>query len=305
MQQTALAFDHAEDFIRGLSPLRELGAYEWLWMQPGRSFKTLANKLRAHPEKLLSDFVAPEIADATAAEVRALLAARGIADFGVRLQHAYEYPESLRDASHPLALLYYLGTWNFVETDTVAVVGTRKASPDALAATDTLVRALVSDDWTIVSGLAEGIDTQAHTSALDASGRTIAVIGTPLSETYPRANAELQARIARDFLVVSQVPVLRSSQQTWMQNRAFFRERNLTMAALAQASIIVEAGEMSGARILARAAVDLGRPLFLLDRCFRDPAARWPHTFVEEHGAVRIRDHAELLEALRGVRRRR
>lgn len=304
MQQTALAFHDAEDFIRGVSPLRELGAYEWLWSQAGATFKTLANKFRAHPDKLPSDFVPSEIADATAVEVRSVLAARGVPHFGVQLRQSYEYPHTLREARHPLELLYHLGAWNFIESDAVAVVGTRKASPDALAETDALVRALVAEDWTIVSGLADGIDTQAHTSALDASGRTIAVIGTPISETYPRTNAELHARIARDFLVVSQVPVLRYYRQTWMQNRAFFRERNITMAALTRASIIVEAGEMSGARILARAAVEQGRPLFILDRCFRDPAARWPHAFVEQHGAVRVRDHAEVLEALR-VRRNR
>jgi len=274
MQQTALAFHDTEDFIRGVSPFRELGAYEWLWTQPGASLKTVANKFRAHPEKLPSNFVLAEIADATAAKVRDVLAAHGVPHFGVQLRLSYEYPQALRDARHPLELLYTLGARNFIEADGVAVVGTRKASPDALAETDALVRALVADDWTIVSGLAEGIDTQAHTSALDASGRTIAVIGTPISETYPRANAELPARIARDFLVVSQVPVLRYYAQTWMQNRAFFRERNVTMAALTQASIIVEAGEMSGARILARAAVEQGRPLFILDRCFRDPVAR-------------------------------
>jgi DNA processing protein len=305
MQQTALAFHAAEDFVRSVSPLRELGAYEWLWLQPGASFATLANKFRAHPERLPSDFVPHETADATAAEVRSLLASRGVPHFGVTLHHTYEYPAALRDAPHPVELLYHLGTWNLVETAGVAVVGTRKASPDALAETDALVRALVADDWTIVSGLAEGIDTQAHTSALDASGRTIAVIGTALSETYPRANVALQAWIARDHLVVSQVPVLRSSTQTWVRNRMFFRERNVTVAALTRASIIVEAGELSGARILARAAIAQGRPLFILDRCFRDPAARWPHAFVAEHGAVRVRDHAEVLEALRGVPRNR
>lgn len=305
MQQTALAFHDAEDFIRGVSPLRELGAYEWLWTQPGATFKTLAKKFRAHPDKLPSDFVPSEIAEATATEVRDALAARGVPHFGVQLRQSYEYPQVLREARHPLELLYHLGTWNFIETDAVAVVGTRKASADALAETDSLVRALVAEDWTIVSGLADGIDTQAHTSAFDASGRTIAVIGTPISETYPRANAELHARIARDFLVVSQVPVLRYYRQTWMQNRAFFRDRNITMAALTRASIIVEAGEMSGARILARAAAEQGRPLFILDRCFHDPAARWPHAFVEQHGAVRVRNHAEVLEALRGVHRDR
>src|ERR1043166_8680764 len=97
MQQTALAFRDTEDFVRGVSPLRELGAYEWLWTQKGATFKTLANKFRAHPDKLPSDFVPPEIADATAAEVRSVLAERGVPHFGVHLRHDYEYPQALRD----------------------------------------------------------------------------------------------------------------------------------------------------------------------------------------------------------------
>jgi DNA processing protein len=305
MQQRALAFPDADDFVRSVSPFRELGAYEWLWAQSGTTFKKLAEKFRARPESLPSDFVPHHLAEATATQVRDLLAAKGIRQFGVTLHHTTEYPAALRDAEHPVELLYSLGTWNFLESPCIAVVGTRRPTPEALADTDALVRGLVAADWTIVSGLADGIDAQAHTSALDAAGRTVAVIGTPISEVYPRANAALQERIAREFLVISQVPVLRYHQQSWMQNRAFFRERNVTMAALTRASIIVEAGEMSGARILARAAVEQGRPLFILDRCFRDPAARWPHAFVEEHGAIRVTGAAEIVETLRGVHRDR
>lgn len=305
MQQRALTFSDADDFVRSVSPFREMGAYEWLWAQPGTTFKKLAEKFRARPGSLPSDFVPHHLAEATAAQVRDLLTGKGIRHFGVTLHHTTEYPAALRDAQHPVELLYALGIWNFLETPCIAVAGTRRASPEALAETDALVRALVAEDWTIVSGLADGIDTQAHTSALDASGRTIAVIGTPISDAYPRTNTALQERIAREFLVVSQVPVLRYHQQSWMQNRAFFRERNVTMAALSRACVIVEAGEMSGARILARAAVAQGRPLFILDRCFRDPASRWPHAFVAEHGAIRVTGAAELVEALRGVHRDR
>jgi len=304
MQQSALAFRDADDFVRGLSPLLELGAYEWLWAQPGATFKKIADKFRARPDALPSDFVPHTLADSTAREVLAKLAERGVERFGLTIHQTYEYPKELRDARYPVELLYHLGTWNLVETNAVAIVGTRRPSPDALAETDALARALVAEDWTIVSGLAEGIDTVAHETTLAAGGRTIAVIGTPISEAYPRANAELQKRIAAEFLVVSQVPVLRYYQQTWMHNRSFFPERNVTMSALTLATVIVEASDTSGTLFQARAAVQQGRKLFILDRCFHNPELKWPHEY-ERQGAIRVRDHAEIVEALRDVHRRR
>ncbi len=304
MQQTALAFHDADDFVRGVSPLLELGAYEWLWAQPGATFKSLADKFRTRPDALPSDFVPHTLAESTAREVLAKLASRGVERFGLTIHPTYEYPKELRDARHPVELLYHLGTWNLVETNAVAVVGTRKPSGDALAETDALVRALVAEEWTIVSGLAEGIDTRAHETTLAAGGRTIAVIGTPISEAYPRTNADLQRRLAEEFLVVSQVPVLRYFQQTWKHNRSFFPERNVTMSALTLASIIVEASDTSGTLFQARAAIQQGRKLFILDRCFENPALAWPHEY-ERQGAIRVRDHAEIVEALRDVHRGR
>lgn len=304
MQQSALAFREADDFVRGLSPFLEMGAYEWLWAQPGATFKKLADRFRASPDALPSDFVAHDLAVATAREVIATLAARGVPRFGLAINQTYEYPKELRDARHPVEVLYYLGSWNLVETNGLAVVGTRKPSAEALAETAALVRTLVAADWTIVSGLAEGIDTQAHTTALAENGRTIGVIGTPICEAYPRANADLQRRIADAFLVVSQVPVLRYYQQIWMQNRAFFPERNVTMSALTHGTIIVEASDTSGTLIQARAALQQGRKLFILDRCFHDPDLKWPHEYVRR-GAVRVRDYTEILEALGDVHRDR
>jgi DNA processing protein len=304
MQQSALAFRDADDFVRGVSPLIELGAYEWLWAQPGATFKSIADRFRARPDALPSDFVPHALAERTAREVVAKLAERGVERFGLTIHPTYEYPKGLRDARHPVELLYHLGAWNLVETNAIAVVGTRKPSDEALTETDALVRRLVAEDWTIVSGLADGIDTQAHEAALAAGGRTIGVIGTPLSETYPRVNADLQRRIAEEFLVVSQVPVLRYYQQTWMHNRRFFPERNVTMSALTLASVIVEASDTSGTLFQARAALQQGRRLFILDRCFENPEVTWPHEY-ERHGAIRVRDHAEIVEALRDVHRRR
>jgi DNA processing protein len=110
------------------------------------------------------------------------------------------------------------------------------------------VKELVRDNFTVVSGLAAGIDTVAHTTAIDTGGRTIAVLGTPLTRVYPAANRDLQNRIAREHLVISQVPVRRYERQTPKVNRFFFPERNITMSALTEATVIIEAGETSGAK---------------------------------------------------------
>ena len=140
----------------------------------------------------------------------------------MRVHGAGEYPTQLRDAAHPVALLYYQGWWDLVSSPAVAVVGTRRPSADGLARTRRLVRALVADGYTVVSSLAAGIDRMAHVAAVAAGGRTVAVIGTPLSHAYPRQNADLQRQLAADFLVISQVPLRRFEAQDWRRNRIFF-----------------------------------------------------------------------------------
>ena len=90
---------------------------------------------------------------------------------------------------------------------------------------------------------------------------TVAVIDKPLSHVYPKENAELQRKVASEYLIISQVPLRRYERQDYRKNRLFFPERNITMSALTEATIIVEAGETSGTLIQARAAVEEGRRL--------------------------------------------
>lgn len=282
---------------RSISPLLELGAYEELWAEDSATFARIAELFRANEGALPSDLVSAEKALKRARRVVELLREKGVASFDVRVHGAGEYPKKLRDARHPVELLYYQGWWDLVETRCVAVVGTRKPSPEACEQTHELVRRLVEEDWTIVSGLAAGIDTQAHRAALEGGGRTIAVLGTPLSETYPRENVELQRRLAEEFLVISQIPVCRHAGQDWRHNRFFFRERNVTMSALTEATIIVEAGKTSGTLIQARAALHQGRKLLILDGCFQKPDLEWPRRLAER-GAIRVRAYADVSRAL-------
>lgn len=280
-----------------ISPRREIGAYEALWLEQGATFKTLADRFAKDPTALPSDMVSRSAADACANEVFSIFAKAGVSRFGVRINHAGDYPKKLRDARYPVELLYYQGAWELTEARAVAVVGSRKASPEGVKRAQQIARALVQRDFTVVSGLAEGIDTAAHTAALAKNGRTIAVLGTPLSSVYPAANRALQERIANEQLVISQVPVLRYDRQAPPQNRLFFPERNVTMSALTEATVIVEAGETSGTLTQARAALHQGRKLFILESCFTKPNLTWPAKFAGE-GAIRVRTIDDIWSAL-------
>ncbi len=282
------------------SPMEELGAYEALWEREGTSFKSLADMFRATPDARPSDAVPRATAlDALRRVVEGFRAA-SVGRFGVRLRGTADYPLRLRDAAHPLQFLYYQGWWDLADTPSVAVVGTRSPSDEGVRRARRLVKELVKDNYTVVSGLADGIDTVAHETAIEAKGQTIAVIGTPLSESYPRKNSDLQRFIAETHLLISQVPVLRYKRQNPRSNRFFFPERNVTMSALSLATVIVEAGETSGTLIQARAALQQGRDVFILDSNFRNPNLTWPHKFLER-GATRVSDFDEIRARLDAI----
>jgi len=120
-----------------------------------------------------------------------------------------------------------------------------------------------------------------------------AVIGTPICDYYPPENRGLQDDIAQNNLLVSQVPILRYHAQGVRQNRMFFPERNITMSALTEATIIVEAGQTSGTLTQARAAIQQGRKLFILNSCFLDPTLTWPALY-EKKGAIRVREYEDI-----------
>lgn len=266
---TKLALFEEGPELAAISPLQEMGAYEALWLEEGTTFKRIAERFRGDPEALPSDFVSPGETHQRAYETLARLKLDRVDQFGIRIHHAGDYPAKLRDARHPIELLYYQGEWELSETRGIAVVGSRNASDEGVRRASRIARELVEAKFTVVSGLARGIDAAAHSGAIEAGGRTVGVIGTPLGTFYPKENKGLQERIARDFLLISQVPVLRYHRQKVPQNRLFFPERNITMSALTEGTIIVEAGETSGTLTQARAAIHQGRKLFILDSCSR------------------------------------
>ena len=294
-------FAQESDF-GAISPMLEMGAYEWLWQQDigdkRPSFKNLAELFREHPDRLPSELVSMEHAEACAVEVLQKFNKRGVGSFSVRLRGSSEFPESLLDAEHPVQFLYYRGTWDLVYTPRrVAIVGTREPTPEGERRTAKLASMLVAEGITVVSGLAKGVDRIAHEAAIRHHGNTIAVIGTPIDQVYPRENTELQELIARQHLLISQVPVLQYAKRPPSVNRFFFPERNITMSALTQATVIVEAGETSGTLIQARAALKQGRKLFILESNFHNPSLTWPHR-LEKLGAIRVKEFDDILTCL-------
>ncbi len=282
---------------RPIVPLEEICAYESLWLNQGAWFANLAKLFSDNPSAVPSDLVDERLIKKTLERLLKEVGQEFLAKTGIRVHGAGEYPQKLRDADHPIELLYYQGNWELVDTEGVAIVGTRVPSEEGEFNAGLIAHKLVKNGFTVVSGLAKGIDSAAHNAALLAGGNTIAVIGTPLNTCYPKENQDLQETIATKHLLISQVPFLRYNDQNYKTNRLFFPARNVTMSALTRATIIVEAGNTSGTLVQARAALAQKRKLFILDSCFRKPDLTWPAKY-EKMGAVRVKNVSDIIGML-------
>ena len=153
--------------------------------------------------------------------------------------------------------LYVAGDLSLIKMPKVAIIGTRHPELDAQTLAADIVAKLVSKKICIVSGLAAGIDTIAHRTALSCGGKTIAVLGTPLDQVYPQSNAALQRQIAAQHLAISQFA------PGTVITKGNFPARNRTMALVADATVIIDAGEKSGTVHQGMEAIRIGRPLFV------------------------------------------
>jgi DNA processing protein len=178
------------------------------------------------------------------------------------------YPENLKAVYDRPPLLFVAGQLKPEDARSIAVIGSRRASESGLAAAKAIAAHLVQCSFTVVSGLAAGIDTAAHTAALAQGARTVAVIGTGHRHSYPPQNAALQKRIATEHAVISQF---------WPDappTRRSFPMRNAVMSGMTLATVIVEASEASGSRVQSRLALAQGRPVFVLEPLLEQEWAR-------------------------------
>lgn len=196
------------------------------------------------------------------------------------------YPAQLLTVHQRPAFVMMKGQPDAADARAIAIVGTRAASPEGVQRARHLAASLARAGVPVVSGLAAGIDTGALEGALEAGGRAVAVIGTGLHHSYPKSNAPLQERIAREGLVISQF--LPDAPPT----KASFPMRNAVMSGYAAATVVVEAPFNSGARMQARLALEHGRRVFLLESLM---ANEWARGYAQRPNTVVVRTADDVL----------
>ncbi len=209
------------------------------------------------------------------------------------------YPEALLAIFNRPPLLFIQGSWMApIAERAVAVVGTRRATPEGIRRAERLASELVAARFTILSGLAAGIDSAAHRTALRTGGRTSAVMGTGLRRRFPAENVQLADDIlASGGALISQF-FPNQPPATWT-----FPMRNVVMSGLSLATVVVEAGATSGARLQARVALQHGRTVFLLGSLVKEH--EWARRYVTEGAygtrAIEVHSPDDIISRLEGA----
>ncbi|OPZ75450.1 MAG: hypothetical protein BWY80_00145 [Firmicutes bacterium ADurb.Bin456] len=201
------------------------------------------------------------------------------------------YPENLLQIYDPPPVIFLRGQIKPGDSLSIAIVGSRRPSPYGLAVAEKLAADLAAVGVTVVSGLARGIDTQAHRGALAGNGRTLAVLGCGLDVVYPRENAKLMDQIAERAAVISEFPPA-SPPEAW-----HFPVRNRIISGLARGTVVVEASGKSGALITADFALEQGRDVMAVPGSVANPLSRGPHRLIKQ-GARLVEGAGDILDEM-------
>ncbi|MFC2060816.1 DNA-processing protein DprA [Chloroflexota bacterium] len=205
--------------------------------------------------------------------------------------HDHDYPSRLREIYDYPPIIYVRGSLLPEDEWCLAVVGTRRATVYGRQVTEEIVADLARSKITIVSGLAKGIDSVAHHSALEAGGRTIAIFACGLDTVYPSENANLARSIIQQGALISEYPL-------GTRPRAeYFPRRNRIMSGLSLGVLATEAGEASGAMITAHLALEQNREVFAIPGSILSPASKGTNHLIQE-GAKLVREYTDILEEL-------
>ncbi|MDF1758424.1 MAG: DNA-processing protein DprA [Legionellaceae bacterium] len=202
-----------------------------------------------------------------------------------------KYPSLLREIHDPPIVLYLRGDITCLKKASLAIVGTRKPSITGRENARRFAYHLAERNINIVSGLALGVDTEAHTGSLSASGSTIAVMGTGIDCIYPRRNHELAQRICEKGLLISEFPLKTSA------NAGHFPRRNRIISGLSSATLVVEAAIRSGSLITARFALEHNRDVLAIPGSIHNPQARGCHKLLQQ-GAKLVTSIEDILEEM-------
>lgn len=204
------------------------------------------------------------------------------------------YPQCLLQASNPPAILYAIGDLSWLNHSSIAIVGSRNATPQGEKNAESFAESLCDQGLCIVSGMALGIDGAAHRGALKSNGATIAVVGTGLDIVYPAKHRELAHQIAMRGLIISEFPLGTPSKA---QN---FPRRNRIISGLSLGCLVVEANIDSGSMITARLAAEQGREVFAIPGSIHSPVSKGCHQLIKQ-GAKLVESSTDILEELKNI----
>lgn len=202
------------------------------------------------------------------------------------------YPSRLKQIYDRPPVLYTRGTVADGDEWAIGVVGTRRATAYGRQVTETIAGDLARQQITIISGLARGIDTAAHQAALQAGGRTVAVLPCSVDQVYPAQNARLAQSIREHGALVSEYPPATTI------HREFFFRRNRIVAGMSLGVLVVEAGDRSGALLTARNALDENREVFAVPGSIFSPYSRGTNELIQQSGAKLVREARDILTEL-------
>ncbi|MBC7755728.1 MAG: DNA-protecting protein DprA [Bdellovibrio sp.] len=201
------------------------------------------------------------------------------------------YPQKLLEVSNPPALLFAIGNLHWLNHPTIAMVGSRSATPRGEKNAEDFAKSLCEQGLCVASGMALGIDGAAHRGALKANGATIAVVGTGLDIVYPARHRDLAHKIAERGLIISEFPLGTPSKA---QN---FPRRNRLISGLSLGCLVVEANIESGSLITARLAAEQGREIFAIPGSIHSPVTKGCHQLIKQ-GAKLVESVQDILEEI-------
>ena len=204
------------------------------------------------------------------------------------------YPKLLLEISNPPAVLYAIGNLHWLNQPSIAVVGSRNATPQGEKNAEEFSASLCNSGLCVVSGMALGIDGAAHRGALKSNGATIAVVGTGLDIVYPARHRELAHKIAERGLIISEFPLGTPSKA---QN---FPRRNRLISGLSLGCLVVEANIDSGSLITARLATEQGRDVFAIPGSIHSPVTKGCHQLIKQ-GAKLVESTQDILEEIKNL----
>ena len=205
-----------------------------------------------------------------------------------------DYPQALLNIPDPPLLLYVKGRLDLLNRASLAIVGSRNATPQGINNAEAFARSLSDAGLCIISGLAHGIDAAAHRGALKGQGSSVAIVGTGLDKVYPAANRDLAHALAQQGTLVSEFPLGTPPLA------ANFPRRNRLISGMSAGCLVVEAGLQSGSLITARMALDQGRDVFAIPGSIHSPQSKGCHALLKQ-GAKLVETAQDILEELSGL----